>query len=161
MIASFHKGMENELAEFVGREDAQASAEGRSRPTVLRDLLIFEYLGDLYGVPAPCVDGVIPWKSPARVPGADSRVKGVIQDRGRIVVVMVHPTGRADHDASKQGKRIVICSTSRGRVGLPATTTSAVGPVELVAEPTPFAVHDSKLGPFTYLDPTLYVEGQS
>ena len=153
--------MESELAEFVGREEAKASAESRTRPTVLRDLLIFEYQGDLYGVAAPCVDGVIPWKSPARVPGADGRVKGVIQDRGRIIVLMVHPTGRAEHDASKQGKRIVICSTPRGKVGLPATTTNSVGPIELLAEPTPFAVHDSKLGPFTYLDPTLYVEEQS
>jgi chemotaxis signal transduction protein len=149
--------MNDELAEFIDSGAHQAVAADLET-TVVRDLLVFRYLDDLYGIPAACVEGVIPWKAPVPIPGADRRVQGVIQDRGRIVVLMAHPTGRSDREASPESKRIVICATPRGNVGLPATSTNAVGPVELAVEPTPFALHDSRLGPFTYLDPTMYVE---
>jgi chemotaxis signal transduction protein len=151
--------MDEELAEFIAA-DAELGTTVEARATIVRDLLVFRYLDDLYAIPAGCVESVIPWRAPVPMPGVDRRVLGVIQDRGRIVVLMAHPTGRGDRAVATESKRIVICATPRGNVGLPATSTSAVGPVELTAEPTPFALHDSSLGPFTYLDPTLYVESR-
>lgn len=148
--------MSTELSAFIDSDEGSRLEERLD--LVIKDLLVFECGGDLYGLPAGCVDGVVTWKLPAPVPGSDRRVRGVLQDRGRIVVLMVHPTGRSDRDAPRDAKRIVICQTPRGLIGLPATSTRAVGPVELNVEPTPFAVHDSKLGPFTYLDPTKYGE---
>jgi chemotaxis signal transduction protein len=150
--------MIDELSEF--REDdgtLDASEQGQDR-TVVRELLLFEYGGYSFAVPAACVDSIIPWKVPAPVPGADPRVRGVIQDRGRIIVVMAHPTGQAEAGVS-DGSRIIICMGPRGHVGLPATTTNAVGPIEMHAAPIPYSVHDGPHEPFTYLDPTQYREG--
>jgi hypothetical protein len=149
----------DELFEFLDQAGTPGAAEPGQRQTVVRDLLLFEYAGYSFAVPAECVDSVVPWKAPATVPGADPRVRGVIQDRGRIVVVMAHPTGQEGAAGGVDGARIIICTTPRGHVGLPAAATNAVGPVELPAEPTPYSVHDGLRGPFTYLDPTKYRDG--
>jgi chemotaxis signal transduction protein len=150
--------MSDELEAF------QDVAPGQDQPNtqlqrVVRELLVFEYSGDAYAVLASCVAGVVPWKAPARVPGADRKVAGVIQDRGRIVVLMAHPTGR-QCESLTDAKRVVVCVTNRGYIGLPASVTRSVGPVELDAEPGAFSVHDSARGPFTYLDPTAYAVTQ-
>ncbi len=146
----------DELSEFREPEGELGTTELTPRRTVVRDLLLFEYGGYSFAVGAECVDSVVPWKTPAAVPGVDPRVRGVIQDRGRVVVVMAHPTGQASPAVRADPSRIIICTTPRGHVGLPAATTNAVGPVELPAEPIPYSVHDSARGPFTYLDPTQY-----
>jgi hypothetical protein len=91
------------------------------------------------------------------VPGNDTRVRGVVQDRGRVVVVMAHPTGQSRPQAPGDPKRIVICETPRGHVGVPATTTAAVESLNLPVEPTSGSVYDSERGPFVYLDPSSYV----
>lgn len=147
----------NELDQFLGSDETETT-EMERRATVLRDLLLFEYAGDRYAIAAANIESVVPWKDPVPIPGADARVGGVIQDRGRIVVVMAHPTGRADAKAGGDPRRVVICTTPRGRVGLPASTTDAVAAVPLLSEPAAFSVHDSKIGPFTYLDPTGYTD---
>jgi chemotaxis signal transduction protein len=149
----------DELHEFLDQEWTPGSTKQGQQETVVRDLLLFEYGGYSFAVPAECVDSVVPWKAPATVPGADSRVRGVIQDRGRIVVVMAHPTGQEGPGGGADGARIIICTTTRGHVGLPAASTNAVGPVELATEPTPYSVHDGLRGPFTYLDPAQYRDG--
>ncbi len=146
---------DNELEHFLGPDEAEAR-EKELRSTVLRDLLLFEYAGDRYAIAAANIESVVPWKPPVPIPGADARVGGVIQDRGRIVVVMTHPTGRADAKSAGEARRVIICATPRGRVGLPASTTNAVASVPLLSEPAAFSVHDSKNGPFTYLDPRGY-----
>ena len=81
-----------------------------------------------------------------------------IQDRGRIVVVMSHPTGSAVLEPPLEVKRIVICNTARGHIGLPAMATHTVGTVELMSKPQPSAVYDSKFGTFTYIDPSRFVD---
>jgi chemotaxis signal transduction protein len=148
--------MSDELNEFVEPIATCSPEQDRSKATVVRELLVFAYEDDVYAVPASGVEGVVPWKTPTPVPGGESRVHGVIQDRGRIVVVMAHPTGQANADQRTEARRIIICSTPRGHVGLPATTTNAVGPVELPSEPSAASVYDSDMGPFTYLDPSRY-----
>ena len=146
----------DELGEFCDEEIPGAKVESGPGETVICDLLVFEYGECVFAVPAQCVDGVVPWKSPAVVPGIDERVSGVIQDRGRIVVVMAHPSGQIAQSGQVTANRIIICSTSSGYVGLPATTTTSVGPVELSSKPIPSSVYDSQSGPFTYLDPDQY-----
>jgi chemotaxis signal transduction protein len=145
------------LNDFIDAEASDRSVEVRES-RVTRELLVFEFGQDRFAVDAACVEGVVPWKAPSRIPGADARVRGVIQDRGRIVVLMAHPAG-LQRPTSTDGKRIVICSTPRGHIGLPATATNSVGAVELLAIPTPLSIHDSKLGAFTYLDPIGYSVG--
>jgi chemotaxis signal transduction protein len=147
----------DELSEFLEPEGAGV-AEQQQRQTVVRDLLLFEYGGHSFAVLAERVDSVVPWKAPAAVPGADARVRGVIQDRGRIVVVMAHPTGQKEAAGEADASRIIICTTSRGHVGLPASLTNNVGPVELEAEPAAYSVHDSPRGPFTFVDPMPYCD---
>jgi chemotaxis signal transduction protein len=150
----------DELSEFREPDGEGSRSDDDAVSRVFRDLLVFEYAGHRYAIPAGCVEGVVPWKSPVAMPQAHARVRGVIQDRGQIVVLMAHPTGRADASEAGQAKRIIICSTPRGKIGLPAFATNTVGSVELMSDPAPFAVHDSKLGPFMYLDPTRYVENE-
>jgi chemotaxis signal transduction protein len=141
---------------FIDEEASLAKASQANAVTFERDLLVFEFGRDRFAVEARRVESVVPWKPPSRIPGTDSRVHGVIQDRGRIVVVMAHPAGITPGPNPPDGKRIVVCSTARGHIGLPATTARAVGAFSLRVEPTPLSVHDSPLGAFTYLDPFDY-----
>ncbi|MBN1605482.1 MAG: chemotaxis protein CheW [Polyangiaceae bacterium] len=151
----------DELSEFLEPEAGPGVSEQQQRQTVVCDLLLFEYGGHSFAVLAECVDSVVPWKAPAVVPGADARVRGVIQDRGRIVVVMAHPTGQQGPGGEADASRIIICTTPRGHIGLPASVTHNVGPVELTVEPTAYSVHDSPRGPFTFVDPMPYCDRAS
>lgn len=146
---------EQGLSVFVDAEAHQAQAE-RASVGIPKDLLVFEYGRDRFAVEARRVESVVPWKSPSRIPGTDSRVHGVIQDRGRIVVVMAHPAGVTPGPNSPEGKLIVVCSSSRGHIGLPATSARAVGNFSLASEPSQLSVHDSTFGAFTYVDPFDY-----
>ncbi len=149
--------MPDELSAFLQESNERGRDQVDRRATVSCDLLVFEYMNDLFAVPASCVDSIITWKTPTPLPGADPRVRGVIQDRGRIVMLVAHPTGKRNEVLlSVEPKRVIVCATPRGHVGLPATTTRAVGAIELAGVPSPFAVCDSPLGPLTYLDPTKY-----
>ncbi len=149
--------MSDELSEFLPETLEQKGQQAPKAPTISCELLVFEYGNDLFAVPAPCVDSIVTWKEPVSLPGSDPRVFGVIQDRGRIVTLVCHPTGRrVEGPSAVQPKRVIICTTPRGHVGLPATTTRVVGSIELTCAPSPFSVCDSDLGPFTYLDPTTY-----
>ncbi len=146
---------EPSLDVFVDAEAHQAQAEKASLG-VPKDLLVFEFGRDRFAVEARRVESVVPWRSPSRIPGTDSRVHGVIQDRGRIVVVMSHPAGVTPGPNPPEGKLIVVCSGSRGHVGLPATSARAVGNFSLGSEPSQLSVHDSTFGAFTYVDPFDY-----
>lgn len=140
-------------------DEPDALDESPSKPRVYRDLLLFEYGRALFAVPASGVEGVIPFRRPVSVPGIDSRVQGVIQDRGRIIMVLAHPAGRVGVvESATTPTRIVICSTARGLVGLPALATRAVGRVELDAEPSVNSVCESNHGSFTYLEPQALTE---
>jgi chemotaxis signal transduction protein len=148
------------LEAFVDAEELDASAGQANLLSVQRDLLIFEFGRDRFAVEARRVESVVPWKAPARIPGTDTRVHGVIQDRGRIVVVMAHPAGITAGPNPPAPKRIVVCNSARGHIGLPATSARAVGGFALASEPTPLSVHDSALGAFTYLEPFDYGPNQ-
>lgn len=147
--------MDSELEQFLSDDSAALGAEHTS--SIVRDLLLFEYEGERYGLLAATVDAVVPWRRPAALPGAEMRVLGVIQDRGRIVVLIAHPVGRPT-DGRGEGKRIIICNTGRGYVGVPASVTNTVAGVELQSEPTPLSIHDSPYGPFTFLEAERWAE---
>jgi chemotaxis signal transduction protein len=149
--------MSDELSEFLGETSDEDREQAGATPSVTCDLLVFEHGNDLFAVPASCVDSIVTWKAPAPLPGADPRVLGVIQDRGRIVMLVAHPSGKhAEELPPVEPKRVIICTTPRGYVGMPATTTRAVGCIELSCTPTHSSVCDSELGPLIYLDPTTY-----
>lgn len=74
-------------------------------------------------------------------------------------MVLAHPAGRAGVvESATSATRIVICSTTRGLVGLPALATRAVGRVELDVEPSANSVCESSHGAFTYLEPQALTE---
>jgi len=125
-----------------------AEAVTASQETPSRDGLVFEHGGTLFGVDSVRVDAVIPWRAPMPVPGASPAVRGVVQDRGRIVTVLWDPEARPRAEESLP-IRIVVCSTRRGLLGLPASATRAVGPVsseEALTWIDPDAVLSSVLG---------------
>jgi chemotaxis signal transduction protein len=141
----------NELEAFIPDGLAKQGAESPLAAKIALDLLMFEYAGDAYAVRASSVDGVVPWKAPSPVPGASPRVRGVIQDRGRIVTVLTHPAGRAAA-LSVEPLRIIVCDTRAGLVGLPATATRAVWSAELAADPVAGAVYDGAKGAYLFID---------
>ena len=152
-----YRRMADELEQFLDPRESRTDAQLQAQVTIACDLLLFDYAGDLYAIPASSVDSVVAWKAPAPVPGTDARVRGVVQDRGRIVIVMGHPTGEARPTGTDPPNRIVICNTPRGHVGVPATSTTAVESISLSCEPTPGTVYDSARGPFLYLQPLGYL----
>jgi chemotaxis signal transduction protein len=149
--------MVDELDPFVAAADTTREAQDTAEAVVLIEVLMFEYQGDAYAVPARCVAGVVPWKAPAPVPGAPPEVRGVIQDRGQIVTVLAEPGGKAAPERADP-LRIIVCSTPRGLLGLPASATRAVRTERFGAEPVARTVYDTAGGAYTFIDPSLLVE---
>jgi len=150
MLASQSMHREREaLASTDLEREALESAETRG---LVLDLLMFEHGAEAYAVPAAAVEGVIPWRNPAPVPGVSSQVRGVIQDRGRVVTVLRHPTGRDLH-ASEEPRRIILCATPEGLVGLPASVTRAVTSATFEVEPQLYAVYCGRDGSYTFVAP--------
>lgn len=124
-----------------------------------RALLLFDHGGSLLGVPAQVVDAVIGWRAPARLPCATPGFAGVVQDRGRIVAVLESPLG-ASGASPTTPRRLIVCSTPRGFVGIPAETTRGVSTVELATDAAAFELVDSSEGPLTIVDPLVVVDAQ-
>ncbi|MEO1175523.1 MAG: chemotaxis protein CheW, partial [Myxococcota bacterium] len=64
------------------------------RPAVDSDsksLLVFAIDSQFFAINAASVVSVIGWREPVALPGSHSTIRGVIQDRGRVVVVIEHP----------------------------------------------------------------------
>lgn len=150
---------EANLDVFADADPHLGPGELASSSAVARDLLVFEFGRDRFAVEARRVESVVPWRTPSRIPGTDARVYGVIQDRGRIVVVMAHPAAIMPTAKPPAGKLIVVCSSVRGHIGLPATSARAVGNFSLASVPVQLSVHDSPLGAFAYVDPFHYGAG--
>ncbi|HEX6274819.1 MAG TPA: chemotaxis protein CheW [Polyangiaceae bacterium] len=144
--------MNGELDAFASDAVEARGPESAGEGRVVIDILMFELADEAYAVPAAAVEGVVPWRDPAPVPGASSHVRGVIQDRGRIVAVLRHPTGR-NVEANGEPRRMILCSTPEGLVGLPASVTRAVTQAEYSGEPKLHAVYASKEGAYTFVAP--------
>jgi chemotaxis signal transduction protein len=144
--------MNGELDAFASDTVEARGPESADDGRVVIDVLMFELAGEAYAVPAATVEGVVPWRNPAPVPGASSHVRGVIQDRGRIVAVLRHPTGR-DVEPKEEPRRMILCMTPEGLVGLPASVTRAVTQADYPGEPKLHAVYASKDGAYTFVAP--------
>ena len=149
--------MNQDLSDFLDETHAAETLDEHPELGVTRDLLVFEYGKERYAVAAEQVDAVVSWREPAPIPGAPAHIRGVIQDRGRIVVLLAHPNGQATRDTTEQ-RRVIICKTERGFLGLPATVTNSVASVQLREELTRTSLHDSAFGPFTFLDPERWLQ---
>lgn len=150
--------MGHDLSEFVDVASDWGQASDERTTSFARDVFVFRYGEETYAVSAGRVAGVIPWRDPVPLPRSNPRVSGVIQDRGRIVVMMVHPLGEGTEEANAECRRIVICESERGYVGLPASSTVTVGSIQFAHEPNPMGTVDSSVGVVTYLDPATYLE---
>lgn len=131
-------------------------ASERVRTGHERTALVFEHGGTLYGVAAHSVDALIAWRKPAPLPASVAGLAGVVQDRGRIISVLTSPLGR--HAEPAPPRRIVICTTAYGFIGLPCGETRRVGPVVLAEEPVSGEVTDSSEGPLVWVDAERIVE---
>ncbi|WP_437318250.1 chemotaxis protein CheW [Sorangium sp. So ce385] len=112
------------------------------------DLLLFELGPVTFALRAQQVEEVIAWRTPLPLPRADPRVMGILQDRGRIIVIVSAPL--AEPEAAPL--RIVVCRTQRGYLGLPAGKTRCVAAVKVFGELAPKAVVDTSEGVVTFLD---------
>jgi photosystem II stability/assembly factor-like uncharacterized protein len=81
----------------------------------------------------------------------------VVQDGGRIVVVLKHPAG-IPLPPKEAPSRIVVCDTRKGPVGLPAMETRAVTSVLVEGVPTGGDLLETTDGVATYLDVEEIVE---
>lgn len=120
---------------------------------------MFELGPTAFVVDASHVDTVIGWREPIPVPRAGTPLRGVIQDRGRIVAVLVHPTGTSGVATDAQPLRIVVCNTTHGHVGLPATSARTIGSVQLRGQVAAGGVVDSTAGLLTLVDPEEIARG--
>jgi hypothetical protein len=123
-----------------------------STDSATRNLLVFGLEGALFGVDASDVDAVVSWTEPVPLPRGGTAVLGVVQDRGRIVSVLRHPSG-AERSGDDEPRRIVICRTRSGLLGLPASSTRAIAPVAIFGEVIPGGVVDTGAGTLTYIVP--------
>lgn len=144
---------EDELAAF---RDPEVEALAEEAELERRELLLFELDGALFAVRALAVTGVVSWREPSAIPQASPRIAGVIQDSGRIIVVLRHPTAQVA-DGKSSASRVVVCGTKYGFIGLPATTTQGVQSVGLRAAPGSGDVVDTPAGATTYLEPAALV----
>lgn len=118
-----------------------------------RELLVFAFGDVLFAVDAVAADTVIAWREPMPLPGVVAEVLGVVQDRGRIVTVVSHPTGTAS-GVSAPASRIIICSTPTGHLGLPATSTRGVASFAIPETLDANQVFDTSWGPATLVKPS-------
>ncbi|WP_441288857.1 chemotaxis protein CheW [Sorangium sp. KYC3313] len=118
------------------------------RERAVVDLLLFDMGSVTFALRAQQVEEVIAWRAPLPLPRADPRVMGILQDRGRIIVI-ASPV-LAEPEATPL--RIVVCRAARGYLGLPAGKTRCVAAVEVFGEPAPNALVDTSEGAVTFLD---------
>lgn len=142
--------MSDALAPF---RDEPGETETRAAGTSAT-LLLFEQDEELVGVEATTIDAVIPWRAPSPLPCSHAWFSGVVQDRGRIVPVLDASRGAS----TKVPQRIVVCTTARGLVGLPAQGTRGVTSVLLAQEPRSGALVDSDIGPIRFVAAEELVE---
>jgi chemotaxis signal transduction protein len=116
------------------------------------ELLVIEQGELVLGLLAEHVDSVVPWSSPAALPKASPWVLGIIQDRGRLVAVRrpQRPIGPA--------QRVVLCTTSKGLVGIPATGTRSIGTVRVFGAMAFGKPIHTDQGTLTVLDLEVVVE---
>ena len=131
-----------------GTAEAEGPAVARGEPL---ELLTFRFQNNLLAVRASAVARVVGWQKPFPVPGGAPPVAGVVQDGGRIVVVLKHPAG-IPLPPKESPTRVVVCDTKRGPVGLPAMETRAVTTVLVEAPPASGDLLETTDGVATYLD---------
>ncbi|XXX78425.1 chemotaxis protein CheW [Sorangium sp. So ce134] len=138
-----------QVHELLGLRDDAPDKGPREQAAV--DLLLFDLGAVTFALRAQQVEEVIAWRTPLPLPRADPRVMGILQDRGRIIVIVsAPPTPLAEPAAAPL--RIVVCRTQRGYLGLPAGKTRCVAAVKVLGELVPKAVVDTGEGVVTFLD---------
>jgi chemotaxis signal transduction protein len=151
------EGAEDADALAAFRDDAPNRAEQLRPKGQPFELLTFRFQSNLLAVRAHQVSRVIGWRTPFAVPGGAAAVAGVVQDGGRIIVVLHHPAGIA-LPPKERPARIVVCDTRKGPIGLPAMETRAVGAVIVEGTPAAGDLLETEDGVATFLDVEEIVE---
>ena len=148
----------DKLKSFVADSQSDDDSEQHESDHVEK-LLLFNYGNAMFGVKAQDVDTVIAWRAPSPLPQSGTNLWGVLQDKGRVVAVLAEPIESENPKLPETCKRILICSTPSGLVGLPATTTRGVEVIKMDEEAIHATVIDSEQGALTYLEPEKLVAG--
>ncbi|MEO1482893.1 MAG: chemotaxis protein CheW [Myxococcota bacterium] len=79
-------------------------------------VLLFEIEGQGFCVDADVVTSVIAWREPAPFPGGHPRIRGILLDGNEVITILHHPFARSPLETPP--RRIVLCDTGEGRIGL-------------------------------------------
>ena len=140
------------LGAFSQAEAATATDEAAA---LTSELLVFDVGDERFGIRVSDVTSVVPFRVPAPVPHAVGAILGVLQDQGVIITVVANPLGR---DAPNDATRIVVCTTSRGLIGIPATGTTHLGTVAIRREVAVGEPVATEFGTLVYLDAPFVVD---
>jgi chemotaxis signal transduction protein len=110
------------------------------------ELLVLTQGSLLLAIAAIAVDSVVAWIEPVAIPEASARVLGIVQDRGRLVAV-TRPL-----DPNAKSHRLIVCGSTLGLVGIPATNTRSIGAVALRGPHVVGQPVSTELGSLTVLD---------
>lgn len=135
--------MGNELEAFSDTVSAQ-QATGTH---VELDVLVIEQGPVVLALLSSAVDSVIPWQTPEPLPLCAQDVLGVVQDRGRLVIVQRFA------GAAERPSRLIVCTTTGGLIGVAATATRLVGTIEIYGELQVDVPLQTSSGPLTIIDP--------
>ncbi len=120
-----------------------------------QQVVVLSLLGDYYALPTNHAREVIPFSEPRRLPGGGNDVMGLINVRGEILPVRnLRVTLNLAHDLhDSELRRIVLCDTSSGSVGLAVDDVVTVTTIESDEVRSSNAlVHPAMLGAFHYGD---------
>lgn len=154
-IAKLALMVDDDLHAF--ESETPEAPETKDVPAIERSILVFRFADASFAVEARAVEAVIVWRKPTPLPQSDPWLDGVLQERGRIVSVLAHPTAGAKPSAVEVS-RVVVCPTSRGLVGLPATMTETVDSVMFSELPVHAVAVDTTVGIVTYVDPEQLIQ---
>jgi len=135
--------MGNELQAFSDTDGVQHTGGAH----VELDVLVIEQGSVVLAILSSAVDSVIPWQTPEPLPLCAQDVLGVVQDRGRLVIVQRFAAG-ADRPS-----RLIVCTTTGGLIGVAATATRLVGTIEIQGELQVDVPLQTSSGPLTIIDP--------
>lgn len=95
---------------------------------------------------------MVAWHEPVKLPGGHPRIRGVLQDRGRVVTVLQHPFDGSDPPAPTDERplRILVCSTPQGHLGIVASQTFEIETLTLAGEPSHGTTIETSRGPATF-----------
>ena len=120
-----------------------------------RNMLVFRFGRERFAIYALDVKNVALWSPPVPLPTQSPIVDGVLEQDGRLIAVLSHPLAAPPKRVPKNLSLLIVCETTSGHIGIPATTSKAVGPMTFHFESVAEENIPSSEGPLSLIDPHL------